>query len=148
MTKSLLKTTVLCSALALGAVSMTGCAPRAGDDKASATPALTVRVTTPQKLSWARQVTANGALAAWQEAVISAETGPLRIASITVDVGSPVRKGQVLATLSPDSLRASQAQLQAQVSQAQINLDKANSDTVRGLTRLGDPGSMLVHGWL
>lgn len=125
----LMKPILLSSALVLGATCLSGCS--ASPEETAAPSALTVKVVTPQRLAWPHQVSANGALAPWQEAVISAETGPFRIAAIYVDVGSHVRKGQVLASLSQDSIRASQAQLQAQVAQAEANLAKAKSDMAR-----------------
>lgn len=101
-----------------------------GDD-AAATASLTVEVVIPERLSWPRQLTASGALKAWQEAVISAETGSLRIATLQADVGSRVRHGTVLATLARDTLLADQSRLRAGLAEAQANLAKAVSDVER-----------------
>ncbi|ATI80829.1 efflux transporter periplasmic adaptor subunit [Sphingobium yanoikuyae] len=122
-------------------LALSACSSTDKDTNAEAATALTVRAVKPQRQSWPRQLTANGALAAWQEAVISAETGPLRIATIVVDVGSSVRKGQVLATLARDSLLADNARVRAEVAQAQANLDKASSDVTRA-RQVGDSGAL------
>lgn len=127
-------------ALMLGAATLAGCSS-SGQQQATEAAALTVRAITPQKVSWPGQLTANGALAAWQEAVIGAETGPLRIATIQADVGTWAVKGQVLATLASDSLLADRARLQAAVAEAEANLGKAASD-VRRAAVVGASGAL------
>lgn len=120
-----------CAAIACAWL-LAGCS--ASDDAAkdaAAAASLTVEVVTPRRLTWPTQLVASGALQPWQEAVISAETGPLRIAALHADVGSQVRRGAVLATLARDSLEADQARLRAQVAEANANLAKANSDIER-----------------
>ncbi|GFM64324.1 secretion protein HlyD [Pseudomonas cichorii] len=92
---------------------------------------LSVEVTRAQWRPWPDELTASGRLLPWQEALISAETGSLRIASINADIGDRVRKGQVLATLAQDSLLAEQSRQQATVEQAKANLQKAQSDVRR-----------------
>ncbi len=106
---------------------------RPGPAAEPATPpsALSVEITHAQPRTWPNEVAANGRLLPWQEAVISAETGSLRIASIDADIGDRVRKGQVLATLAQDSLLAEQSRQQATVAQASANLRKAQSDLRR-----------------
>lgn len=119
-------------ALAAGLLLLSACsASDEASNDAAATASLTVEVVTPERLSWPRQLTASGALKAWQEAVISAETGPLRIASLQADVGSRVRRGAVLATLARDTVLADQARLRAGLAEAQANLAKADSDVAR-----------------
>ena len=46
-----------------------------------------------------------GALAAWQEIIVSPETGGLRIVELLVDVGARVKRGQLLVRLADDSLK-------------------------------------------
>ncbi|PEQ10550.1 efflux transporter periplasmic adaptor subunit [Novosphingobium sp. PC22D] len=114
-------------------------APEEGDSKPAAS--LTVRVTTPQEDSWPEVLAATGAIKPWQEMVISAETGPYRIARLNVDVGSWVGKGAVLATLSRDTLEAERARLQAAIAEAQATLSKAQSD-VRRANLVKDTGAL------
>ncbi|WEK46232.1 MAG: efflux RND transporter periplasmic adaptor subunit [Candidatus Andeanibacterium colombiense] len=127
-------------ALMLGALALPGCSS-GNESTVAATAALTVQAVKPQILTWPRQLTANGALAAWQEAVISAETGSYRIASINADVGTWTHKGQVLATLARDSLQADRARLQATLAEAEANLSKAASDVARA-RQVGDSGAL------
>lgn len=127
---------VLTSTLALTACNVFG-----AGHKATEVRALTVKVTSARRLSWPRQLVASGALAPWQEMVISAETGPYRIAAIAADVGTRAHKGQRLASLSQDNLRAEQARLVAQVGEARANLGKANSDVDRA-RQVGDSGAL------
>ncbi|WP_256360863.1 hypothetical protein [Methylomonas koyamae] len=65
---------------------------------AAANPALSVTTVQPQWLDMPIALTANGSIAAWQEAVIGAEIGDLRLSAVNVQVGEAVKKGQVLAT--------------------------------------------------
>jgi len=128
-------------ALLTSALALSACSVVRDGHKATEASALTVRVTRAQQLSWPRRLVANGAFAPWQEMVISAETGPYRIASIEADVGTRARKGQVLATLSQANLRAEQARLVAQVGEARANLGKANSDVERA-RQVGNSGAL------
>lgn len=98
---------------------------------ASAPSVLTVEITSPSTLQWPQTIEANGALAAWQEIIVSPETGGLRIAELAVDVGTRVRKGQLLARLADDSLQNDLHKQQALVAQAQATLDQATSNVQR-----------------
>ncbi|PWC31287.1 hemolysin secretion protein D [Azospirillum sp. TSO35-2] len=108
---------------------------------ASATPAaaspvergsvLTVTVTTPQTLDWPQSLPASGALAAWQEAVIGAETGNLRVTDLFADVGSAVTRGQELARLAQDSVQADIRKQEATVAQARASLAQAQANAKR-----------------
>ncbi|MEN2786550.1 efflux RND transporter periplasmic adaptor subunit [Sphingomonas qilianensis] len=130
------------AALVACALVLTGCSGSKDAAATKDTPAsLTVTVVRPQQLSWPRLLGANGNLQPWQEVVISAETGPYRIASLNADVGGRVRKGQVLATLARETLLADRARLQAAVAEAQANLDKADSDVARA-RQIGDSGAL------
>lgn len=124
-------------ACALGGCSGSKKATAAEDAPAS----LTVTLTRPQQRAWPRLIDANGNLQPWQEMVISAETGPYRVATLEADVGTRARKGQVLATLARATLLADKARLVAGVAEAQANLVKANSDVDRA-RQVGDSGAL------
>ncbi len=79
-----------------------------------ARPALTVRTTTLREEKWARQLTANGSITPWQEAIISAQVVGLRIAEVKVSVGDFVQAGQVLVTLD-NFVQGSNEPVQARV---------------------------------
>lgn len=134
---------------------------RAGDAKdkpaaattavAAAKAALTVQVVRPQAGEWPTTVTAHGAIAPWQEAIIGAELSGLRLSTVLVNVGDRVSRGQVLATLQSDAVqadlntaRASLLEAEALLNEARANADRAralqgsgalsNQDTQRALT--------------
>ncbi len=98
-------------------------------------PALSVTVTRLQTADWPLTLTANGNLAAWQEAVIGAEAGGLRLLEVLVNVGDPVRRGQLLARLQSESVAADVATSRANVAEAQAVLTeaRANADRARQL---------------
>lgn len=92
------------AALVGGGVILTRAPHAATTETAAERPSvLTVTATTPQTQDWPQTLVASSALAAWQEAVIGAEVGNLRITELFADVGSPVVRGQELARLSQDS---------------------------------------------
>ena len=115
---------------------------RAADDKAASAapkPALTVNVTQPQPAILPVRVTANGNIAAWQEASVGTEANGLRLAEVRVNVGDVVKRGQVLATFAPDTLNADVAQIRAAVAEAEATLAEAsaNAQRARGLQATG-----------
>lgn len=101
----------------------------------SARPALSVQVVQPERASWPLELSANGAIAAWQEAVVGAELSGLRLDAVLVNVGDRVRKGQVLATLAGEAVRADiqNAQASLQEAQALAAEAKSNADRARHL---------------
>jgi RND family efflux transporter MFP subunit len=123
------------SALSLIAISWwwlrPGTTPATPAAVAGPVPLLTVSLVKPVYQNWPELIQADGNLAAWQEAVISAETGSLRITKLLVDVGSVVKRGQLLAELASASAEADVRKQQAAVAQARANLDGAQSDVKR-----------------
>ncbi len=99
--------------------------------KPSANAALIVKLTSPTSEVWPQSVQATGAIAGWQEAVIGAETGNLRITEILVDVGSVVKKGQLMAQLADATVKADLDKQNAAVDQAQANLFQAQKNLAR-----------------
>jgi RND family efflux transporter MFP subunit len=109
-------------------------------DKTSSTkPALTVSTAALEQKLLLQQLSANGAVWPWQEAVIGSEAGGLRLTEVRVNVGDQVRKGQILATFAVQSVQAEVAQAQASLAEAQANaLDAAgNAEKARSLQRSG-----------
>lgn len=106
--------------------------PGAGaGDAAAGKPALTVTVVTPQVSEWPRTLAANGNVAAWQEAVISAEISNLLLTDVRVNVGDEVKKGQVLALISRDTVAAALAESKAAVAEAEAVLAEARANAER-----------------
>ena len=104
-------------------------------------PALTVALIAAQAMQWPDAVTANGAIAAWQEAVVSAEVSGLRIAQVLVDVGDQVRRGQVLARFDDSTMSAAAAQQEAMVAEAEAHLAEAAANATRA-ARLRSTGAI------
>ena len=95
--------------------------------------ALTVQTTQPSTQNWPLTATANGTVTAWQEAVVGAQTGGLRVATLRAEVGDKVRAGQVLAELASDAARVELRRLEANLSSARASLAQAkgNADRAR-----------------
>lgn len=107
----------------------------AADAPSTAKPALTVSTTRVQKTMLPLTLVANGNVAAWQEASVSAEVGGLRIADLMAQVGDVVQAGQLLAQLSADSVQADVALARAQLAETQAAAHDAtiNADRARAL---------------
>lgn len=93
--------------------------------------ALTVQLAKPERLMWPVTLETNGRLQAWHEAVIASEIAGQRIETVNVDVGSVVKKGDVLAQLSTETLQNTIVQQEATVLSAQAALDQARADADR-----------------
>lgn len=94
-------------------------------------PALTVTATTPQRADWPQVFSAQGNITAWQEAVIGSELSGFRLTEVRVDVGDEVRKGQLLARISDETVAADVAQAKASVAEAEAALAEAKANAVR-----------------
>ncbi|MFO0123435.1 MAG: efflux RND transporter periplasmic adaptor subunit, partial [Inhella sp.] len=97
----------------------------------AAKPSLTIQTTLAQPAQWATRLPVNGNVAAWQEAVIGAEVGGMRIAEVLVNVGDRVKKGQVLVRLSPGTLQADLAATRASLQEAEISARDARAQAER-----------------
>lgn len=116
----------------------------------AANPALSVTTVQPQWLDMPIALTANGSIAAWQEAVIGAEIGDLRLSAVNVQVGEAVKKGQVLATFSDESVLADIAQSRGIVAEAEANLEeaRANAERARKVLEKGALSAQQVDQYL
>jgi HlyD family secretion protein len=101
--------------------------------------ALTVVATSPTTNNLQQTISANGNVAAWQEAVIGAETQGLRIVDVRAQVGDRVKKGQLLARLAGDTLAADVAATRANIAEAEASMleAKANAERARQLQSTG-----------
>ena len=116
----------------------------------AATPALTVTATRATPGQWPLTLAANGNIAAWQEAIIGAEAGGLRIDEVLVNVGDRVRKGQLLARLQNETSGAEVAQTRASLQEAQATQAEAaaNADRARQLQSTGAMSSQQINQFL
>ena len=112
---------------------------------AKARPALTVSLIAAEQSDWAQTLAANGTVAAWQEVLIGAEIAGLRLAEVAVNVGDTVKRGQLLARLSADTVQAELAQARAAASEARATLGAAKFDADRA-RQLQSSGSDALSG--
>jgi RND family efflux transporter MFP subunit len=117
-----------------------GAEPPAGKADAAAaagTPAraaLTVSVARPEPGELDVTLAANGNVAAWQEASVGSESNGLRLAEVRVNVGDVVRKGQVLAVFSSETINADVAQARASLAEARATAADAAGNAARART--------------
>ncbi len=106
---------------------------------AEARTALTVTAVTPEWSEWPQTLSANGNVAAWQEAVIGAEIGNLRLTEVRVNVGDRVQNGEVLARIAADTVEAELAEATAALAEAEAMLAeaRANGDRARQFQATG-----------
>ena len=139
-------------AVALAALAVTVAVHAADKPAASAAPkpALTVTVTSPQPASVPLKIAANGNIAAWQEASVGTEADGLRLAEVKVNVGDVVKRGQVLASFTPDTIAAELAQTRAAVAEAEATLAEAsaNAQRARELQATGALSAQQINQYL
>ena len=120
------------------------------DAKAAPKPALTVTAVQPQQVRLAVKLAANGNLMAWQEASVGAEANGLRLTEVRVNVGDRVKKGDVLATFSADTVRAESAQARASLMEAEATAAEAagNAERARSLQASGALSASQINQYL
>ena len=97
-------------------------------------PTLTVTIARPEPTELTMTLAANGNIAAWQEASVGSESNGLRLAEVRVNVGDVVKKGQVLATFSPEMVQADVAQARASLAEAEAAAADAAGNAARART--------------
>lgn len=107
-------------------------APKAG--ASAPKPSMTVTTAQPQRTRVPVKLSANGSIAAWQEASIGSESSGLKLASVRVNVGDVVKAGQVLATFAPETIQADVAQARAALMEAEANASEAAANAERART--------------
>lgn len=112
--------------------------------------ALTVTTATPQTLAIPLKISANGNIAAWQEAIVGTEANGLRLAEVRVNVGDVVKRGQVLASFAPDTIMAELNQTRAAVAEAEATLAEAsaNAQRARELSTTGALSAQQINQYL
>lgn len=102
-------------------------------------PVLLVVVGQPEVKNWPEEILAHGAIQPWHEATVGSESNGLKVASVLVNVGEKVSRGQVLARFVSDSVKADLDLSQAQLAEAEAAVGEAsaNAERARNLTAAG-----------
>lgn len=115
---------------------------KTGEKAPTATkPALTVSSVSPVMSPLALRIAANGNVTAWHEAAIGAEVNGLKLMEVRANVGDVVRKGQVLAVFSADTVQADLAQARAALAEAEAAAAEASANAQRA-SSLKDTGAL------
>ncbi|MEJ2793489.1 efflux RND transporter periplasmic adaptor subunit [Iodobacter sp. LRB] len=142
------KLTAICAGLVLCGVIALIAMPKSIAKATEATrPAMTVTVVSPAKQTWPVVVNANGNIEAWQESVIGAEIGGYALAEVQAQIGDVVKRGQVLAQFSSDTLKIELAQQQAALAEAEAAWNEAtdNAGRIRKLDSNGALSSQQIQ---
>ena len=94
-------------------------------------PALTVTTVMPEVIQWPERVTASGQVQAWQEAIIGAEIGGVRLVELQANIGDRVKKGELLARLADEMLLADVHQQQAALDESTSRYNEAEENAQR-----------------
>jgi RND family efflux transporter MFP subunit len=150
--KPLALSLILTGVLTLGALGLFATRSLAADDTkpAMGKPALTVALTQPKSSMLTIKLSANGSVAAWQEASVGAEANGLRVSELHAQVGDRVTRGQLLASFAAESVQADVALARAAVAEAQANAAEAaaNADRARAVQGSGAISAQQVNQYL
>jgi RND family efflux transporter MFP subunit len=150
--KPLALSLILTGVLTLGALGLFATRSLAADDTkpAMGKPALTVALTQPKSSMLTIKLSANGSIAAWQEASVGAEANGLRVSELHAQVGDRVTRGQLLASFAAESVQADVALARAAVAEAQANAAEAaaNADRARAVQGSGAISAQQVNQYL
>lgn len=113
-------------------------------------PALTVTLTQARSGTLPIKLAANGNVAAWQEALVGAESNGLRVQDLRVGVGDSVQRGQVLATFASESVQADVALARASLQEATAHAAEAaaNGERARAVQSTGALSAQQISQYL
>ena len=125
-------------------------AVKTGSAQDTPNPALTVQITKPALSQLDNTIEANGSIQPWQEAIIGAEVNGLMLKEVLVNVGDVVKKGQVLAQFSTNTIDADIAQTTASLAEAKASYLEAsnNAERARGIRETGALSRQQVDQYL
>jgi len=138
----------LCAALL--AVSLLAACGSREDAAPGLRPALAVTGARPAVETWPIQVSANGNIEAWQEALIGSDVQALRLTEVRVDVGDAITAGQILAVFDDEPVKIDVAQARAALAQANsaVKAARENATRARELRGSGALSEQLVTQYL
>lgn len=105
-----------------------------------AKPSLSVTAEAPLPMRMTQRLSANGNIEAWQEAVIGANVSGLILSEVKVNVGDVVKRGQVLATFSSQTVAADLEQTRARAAEAEASALEAEANAERA-KKVADSGA-------
>lgn len=144
-------------------IGLTACGDQAAEKKSASSaesssstsaktgkPALTVTTVKTEQAQLPITFSANGNIAAWQETSVGSLSNGLRINQVLVNVGDVVKKGQLLATFSAESVQAELAQAHASLLEAKANLidAQANADRAQALKGTGALSAQQIEQYI
>lgn len=132
-TKLIILAIALLAVIAVVAATRAGKSPQTVAGSESGKPALTVVTVAPQTLQWPQRMLASGSVLAWQEAIIGAEVGGVRLAALHANIGDHVKKGEVLATFDDETVQAELHQQQAAYDEMRARHHEAQLNAQRAL---------------
>lgn len=116
-------------------------ATRGGDEGArkegAARPALTVTLARAEVAELPLAIEAEGNIAPWQETIVGAEVGGLKLVEVRANVGDAVKRGQILAVFAAATTAADLAQQRAAVAVAEAEYAEAHAAAERYRKLLG-----------
>jgi RND family efflux transporter MFP subunit len=117
---------------------------------ASPKAALTVYLTQPRPSTLPVKLSANGSIAAWQDVIVGAEVGGLRILELHAAVGERVSQGQLLASFATESVQADVALARASLAETQANAAEAvaNAERARAVQGTGALSAQQINQYL
>jgi RND family efflux transporter MFP subunit len=96
-------------------------------------PTLAVAVVPVASRPFSRLISGDGSVVAWQELMLGAEAGGLRVAEVAVDEGDHVRQGQLLVRMEDAVPAAQLARADAGLAEAEAALSIARADLSRAV---------------
>lgn len=112
-------------------INLSGCSDKQADQTRPVKPALTVSAVRAVSRVVPTTLSANGSVAAWDEISISSEISGLQLASMLVEVGQQVHKGQLLASFTQESVQADLQQAKANLEVARASYEEAKLNAER-----------------
>lgn len=124
-----------------GFIFLTGCGRTPMPTETEAKAALTVELVSLIASNWPEQIEASGMIAPWQESIVGAEVGDLKLEEVLVNVGDSVTKNQILARFNAETLIADLALAEASVAQMEASAGLARDKAARA-RRLDGSGTI------
>ena len=137
MKKSILALSIGALVSTAGAFALYSGKPEAAQKPAGPVASVTVGLAGVEMTSFSRVIAATGTVNPRDELVIGSDASGVRLTAIFVDVGSAVRKGQLLAHADDAQLQAQHAQQAATVKQMQAEYAQALANQERAERLVG-----------